>query len=277
MLKQLYLAVVLAAVASAAPAAAELLYPVDVAFDRAGKLFVADHEAHAILAYENEGFRIVAQGPGRPRTPLYGIRHIAPDGDGVFVASDPATMKLYRVSVSGSIEPVPDDDGLVTPWGVAVAPSGDILVVDRVTMKLRRIQKSGEVEDLAQIRAPRAVLFDEEGKIVVLTDRALLRIAGGTASPITTKTPFELPHDAVLHPDGNFYVTDGYARAIWRVSPGGEVTALVQGDPLRSPQGLAVDARGILFVADAHAKAVFSVTPKGELTRLGDEARPKEP
>jgi len=80
--------------------------------------------------------------------------------------------------------------------------------------------------------------------------------------------PFEFPHDAVLHPNGNYYVSDGYARAIWRVTPAGQVTALVQGSPLQSPQGLAVDHHGNLLVADPHAKSILQVSTKGEVKVL---------
>jgi len=264
---------VLAAASLEAPAGAvELVYPVDVAIDSQGTVFVADHEAHALLKLGDTGFEVVAKGEGLPRTPLYGIRHIAPEGPGKpgsFVASDPATMKLYRIDAAGKITAIEDDDRFVTPWGVAVEPSGDILAVDRVTHRLRRVKSGGEVEDVAEIRAPRAVLFDKDGNIIVLTDKNLVRVTGSTTTPIASSPLFEFPHDAVLHPDGNFYVTDGYAKAIWKVAPDGSVSAFLQGDPLVSPQGITVDAKGNLLVADAHAKAIFQITPKGELTRLG--------
>ncbi|MGH9320877.1 MAG: hypothetical protein ACRD21_12290 [Vicinamibacteria bacterium] len=247
----------------------ELLYPVDVAVSADGTVFVADHEAHALLKLEGGSFVTVARDKGLPRTPLYGIRHIAQAKDGKWVASDPATMKLYTIDAAGKIEPVPDDERFVTPWGVAVEPSGDILAVDRVTHRLRRIQGGGKVEDVADIRAPRAILFDKEGAIVVLTDKSLLRVSGSNTTPIIASPPFEFPHDAVLHPNGSFYVTDGYAHAIWQITPDGKASALVKGDPLKSPQGIAVDGKGNLLVADAHAKAIFQVTPKGEVTPLG--------
>jgi sugar lactone lactonase YvrE len=247
----------------------ELVYPVDVAVDSSGAVFVADHESHALLKLENGTFRVVAKGPGLPRTPLYGIRHIAPAKDGKWVASDPATMKLYTIDAAGKTEPVPDDERFVTPWGIAVEPSGDILAVDRVTHRLRRVKSGGKVEDVADIKAPRAILFDKAGAIVVLTDKTLMKVSGNTATPIVSTTPFEFPHDAVLHQNGSYYVTDGYAHAIWQVAPDGKVSALVQGDPLKSPQGLALDGKGNLLVADARANAIFQITLKGEVTRVG--------
>ena len=112
------------------------------------------------------------------------------------------------------------------------------------------------------------ILFDKEGAIVVLTDKSLVKVSGGATTPITSSPPFEFPHDAVLHPNGNYYVTDGYAHAVWQIAPDGSASAFVKGDPLKSPQGIAVDTTGTLLVADAHAKAIFRITPKGELTKL---------
>ena len=246
-----------------------LVYPVDVAVDPDGAVFVADHEAHALLKLEGGAFKTVAKGKGLPRTPLYGIRHIARAKDGKWVASDPATMKLYTIDGAGKIETVADDERFVTPWGIAVEPSGDILAVDRVTHRLRRVKEGGKVEDVADVRAPRAILFDKDGAIVVLTDKTLVRVSGSSTSPIVATPPFEFPHDAVLHPNGSFYVTDGYAKAVWQVSPDGKVAAVVKGEPLKSPQGIAVDGKGNLLVADAHAKVIFQVSLKGEIAPLG--------
>ena len=248
-MKYIDLALCIAFAAPAVSLADELVYPVDVAVDEKGVVFVADHEAHALFKVTDAGLEVVAKGEGRPRTPLYGIRHIAPLSGGGFIASDPATMSLYRIDADGNVVAVADDGGFVTPWGIAVDDSGDFLAVDRVTHRLRRVKSGGEVEDVADVRAPRAILFDKDGTIVVLTDKSLLRITDGSTTPIATSPPFDFPHDAVLHADGNFYVSDGYAKAIWKVTADGAVTSLVQGDPLVSPQGLAIDRQGNLLVA----------------------------
>ncbi len=262
-----FLTVGLVAAATIAPAQ-NLEYPVDVGVNADGVVFVADHQAHALLKLDGGTFQIVAKGEGAPRTPLFGIRHIALDKEGRWIASDPATMKLYRIDAEGTFLVVPDDDGFVTPWGVVVEPSGDILAVDRVTHRLRRVTTDGKVTDVTQVQAPRSVLFDKDGSILVLTDRNLMRVSSGNAEALLKDPPFELPHDAVLHPNGNLYVSDGYAKTIWQIDPQGQISALAQGEPLDSPQGLAVDGEGNLLVADPHARAIFKVNVKGEVSVL---------
>lgn len=267
-MKYLGLALCVAFAAPAVCLADELIYPVDVAVDEKGVVFVPDHEAHALFKVTDRGLEVVAKGEGRPRTPLCGIRHITPLSGGGFIASDPATMKLYRIDAGGNVVAVADDGGFVTPLGIAVDASGDILAVDRVTHRLRRVTSSGEVEEVADVRAPRAVIFGKDGAIVVLTDKNLVRVAEGSTTPIAASPPFEFSHDAVLHADGNYYVSDGYAKAIWKVTADGNVTSLVRGDPLVSPQGLAIDRQGNLLVADPHAKAILRISLKGEITQL---------
>ncbi len=253
----------------AVAATEELIYPVDVAVSAEGQIYVADLEAAALLRWTGAGYEVVARGEGLPRTPLFGIRHIAPLEGGGVVASDPATMGLYRVS-EGAIERIPDDERFVTPWGVAELPSGDLLAVDRVTQRLRRLGRDG-ADDLADIAAPRAILAEGDGSVVhILTDRNVLRLEAGTTTALIQSPPFEFPHDFVRAPDGGFFVTDGYARCIWRVSPEGRVSVLVQGEPLVSPQGLAVLPEGDLLAADAHAGAIFRISMAGEVRPLGE-------
>lgn len=248
--------------------AEELRYPVDVAVGPGGEIYVADIEAAALLRWSGDGFEVVAKGEGLPKTPLFGIRHIAPTRDGAILASDPATMALYRITASGEITAIPDDAGFVTPWGIAIDDSGDILVVDRVTQRLRRVGPES-IEDVATIRAPRAILAESDGSLHVLTDRNVLRMEDGDGTPLVQSPPFEFPHDFVRAPDGGFFVTDGYARCIWKVGPEGRVSVHARGEPLVSPQGMALNADGDLLVADAHARTIFRVTGSGQIVPLG--------
>jgi sugar lactone lactonase YvrE len=244
-----------------------LVYPVDVAVSARGEVYVADPGAHALLKLENGAFRVVARGPGKPRTPLFGIRQIAPTPQGDWVASDPASMRLYRIDRAGQILPLPDDR-LVTPWGVAVDPSGAVLTADRTTQKLRRVAPDGTVTDLASVRAARAILVGKSGALLVLTDQNLFRLVGTQLEPVILHPPFRLALDATLLPDGGYAVTDGYSRTIWRIEADGRTAPLAKGGDLVSPEGIAVAPDGDLLVADPRARAVFRVTLRGEVRIL---------
>jgi hypothetical protein len=66
---------------------------------------------------------------------------------------------------------------------------------------------------------------------------------------------------------GNAYVTDGYASAIWRVTPDGEVSEWLSGKPLFRPVSI-VTRDGKFLVADPWARNVFEISVKGEIRGL---------
>ena len=68
-----------------------------------------------------------------------------------------------------------------------------------------------------------------------------------------------------LDDQGNAYVIDNYAKALWKIDSAGQIAKLVQGEPFKSPVGLCRQGDRFL-VADPHAKAVFSVTFDGMVT-----------
>ena len=106
-----------------------LVYPVDIVANDNGWV-IADFKAHGLLAVDEDGnVATIVQGPGLPRTPLYGTRAIleAPDGDGWLVA-DPGTFALYRVSRDGTLSTITTD--LDIPQGLARFDDNSVLVSD---------------------------------------------------------------------------------------------------------------------------------------------------
>jgi hypothetical protein len=71
-------------------------------------------------------------------------------------------------------------------------------------------------------------------------------------------------------PDGTCYVSDGYAKAVWKIPPGSKPAKWVAGGPLVNPVGLAWKG-GNLLIADPHARAIFAATPNGKTTRVRAE------
>ncbi|MGD8331044.1 MAG: hypothetical protein PVJ49_16560 [Acidobacteriota bacterium] len=274
LLTALLLALAPAAHSSGAlPAASQaaLVYPVDVVSGEHG-IVVADFKAHALLAIDSSGtVSTVAQGPGTPRTPLYGARAVieAPDGDGWLVA-DPGTFGLYRVAADGTLSVITTE--LDVPQGLARFDDESVLVADARggIGAVYRVTLDGVVTVLAEVPSPKGIAPAGDDGFVVVSygERSLYRLGrDGAVSVLHEGAPFDFPHDVAVLPDGDFAVTDGYASAVFRVSPAGEVSVLAQGDPLVNPQGITVGPDGDLLVADPQAGAVLRVGLDGAVAR----------
>ncbi len=248
---------------------AALVYPVDIVVD-GDRIIVADFKAHGLLAVDAEGNTTsIAQGPGLPRTPLYGARAVvaAPDGDGWLVA-DPGTFSLYRVARDGSLSTITSE--LDIPQGLVRFDDESVLVADLRSGigAVMRVTLDGVVTVFAEINSPKGIVADGDDGFVVVShgDRALYRLGrDGRVSTVHAGAPLDFPHDLVRLPDGSFVVTDGYAAALFNVSTSGQVTPFVQGPPLVTPQGIARQPDGVLVVVDPQAGAVFRIHPDGTI------------
>jgi len=256
---------------SARGQAGALAYPVDIVTD-GDRVIVADFKAHGLFAVAADGaVSAIAQGPGLPRTPLYGARAVvaAPDGDGWLVA-DPGTFSLYRVAGDGALSTITSE--LDIPQGLARFDDTSVLVADLRSGigAVLRVTLDGVVTVFAEINSPKGIVADGDDGFVVVShgDRALYRLGrDGRVSTLHRGAPLDFPHDLVRLPDGSFVVTDGYAGALFNVSTSGQVTPLAQGLPLVSPQGIARQADGTLLVVDPQAGAIFRVHPSGTIDR----------
>ena len=106
--------------------------------------------------------------------------------------------------------------------------------------------------------------------VVSRKQRNLISVSmdGKKVTEVLKDSPFLFPNDVVVDGQGNYLVSDGYAKTIWKVSPQGIATVLVKGEPFKNPVGIALEKSGSLLVADPHAKAVFRVSPEGKVTTL---------
>lgn len=248
-----------------------LVYPVDIVADDNGWV-VADFKAHGLLAVDEDGnVAMVAQGPGLPRTPLYGTRAVlqAPDKDGWLVA-DPGTFALYRVGRNGVLSTITTD--LDIPQGIARFDDNSVLVSDLRSGigAVMRVTLDGTVSVFAEIDSPKGIVQDGDNGFVVVShgDRALYRLGrDGSVSTLHSGAPLDFPHDLVRLPDGSFMVTDGYASAVFNVSAAGQVTPFAQGTPLVNPQGIARANDGTLFVVDPQAGAIFRIGTDATVVR----------
>jgi sugar lactone lactonase YvrE len=181
----------------------------------------------------------------------------------------------------------------MTPIGVAIEPSGDVVVADldagsrldfprgslAGTGALYRLPRATGVPAVLSLDCCRwnaaAVTPTPGGELAVVDlgfrvfegDGALVLVDATTGAQraIATSIPLLDPSGVVAEATGTLLVTEATnpqvgTAAILAVEPRtGTVTVLASGHPIVDPRGIAVDAGGDLVVADSAARAVYRI------------------
>ena len=262
-------------VISAPGRAEEMLYPLSVAVAGDDAVLVADRMLPGLLKLQAGKVEVFFQGKKTFRTPLNAVRAVAVASDGTVYAADSATRDVFKF-VDG--QPVPLTQGKIgIPVDIAFDPSGDLIVSDLETQRIWRVPVAGgEPQEVAQLAAPRGLFVDGTGRLWAVAaagEQPLVRIAAdGSIEPVVKERVFEFPHDVVVADDGTAYVSDNYARAVWKVAADGTATKWITGEPLKGPVGLAIRG-GKLLIADPQAKMVWEADSEGKLTPLHPAAK----
>ena len=156
---------------------------------------------------------------------------------------DPVTRQVTTLAGSGDFGWQDGPGNLARfayPAGIAVAPSGTLIVADEQNNRIRTVSADGRVKTLAG-----------DGQ------------AGFRDGP-GDQARFNLPRAVAVDAQGRIYVADSYNHAIRQIDPTGDVTTIAgSGNPgfsdgvgtqalFQYPVSLAVDASGDLYVTDAN-------------------------
>lgn len=255
----------------------DLQYPLSAAVSADNTLYVADRDLPGIWKLDGNGASMFFKASKQLRTPLNAVRCLAVDTDGRLLAGDSATRQLYRFDEPG--KPVPllkNSTGIGIPMSIAVLRDGTLVIAD---LELHQVWKlpavGGEPIKFAAVTGPRGLAVDAQDNIWVAShgENQLLRIsAEGLLEPVIRGRPFEFPHNVAVDAQGVAYLSDGYAKTIWKIAPGGEPEAWLAGEPLINPVGLSWRGDELLIV-DPRAKAVFAVNAEGLLETVTGAAQ----
>jgi sugar lactone lactonase YvrE len=209
--------------------AARFYDPYGLAVDAAGNVFVSERFNHR-------------------------IRKITPAGVVTTVAGSGEIGEVDATGVAASFN---------HPQGLAVAASGDLIVVDTDNQRIRRVTQAGVVTTLA--------------------GSGLASYADGTGPAAS----FFFPYNVALDVDGNAYFGDQYNHRIRKMTPTNVVTTIAGSGAeafadgvgaaasFNYPSGVAVDASRNVYVADYLNSRIRRVSPTGVVTTFAGGAEPE--
>jgi sugar lactone lactonase YvrE len=286
---------------------AQLSWPVGLALDSGGNLFIADAGNQVVRKVSPNGvISTVAKGFDTPEG-------VAVDASGQLYITDYSTDtdscddisyvgRLLKMSpdgttstlLGGTLEPP-----LTQPKGVAVDKSGNVYVADSTAASLLQVSPAGVASTAASFGGAINVAADSAGNLYVTDGRgALVRISadgtrtnlvgngapgdywgdGGQATDAGLNAPFGL----VLDSSGNLYIADSGNNRVRKVTPNGVISTVAgngtfgfsgDGGPataaeLAAPTGLALDSNGALYIADKLNNRIRNVSGDGTISTV---------
>ena len=265
-------------------AAASFNYPIGVAADSSGNVYVADTDNNMIREITPAGVVTTLAGSASSSGSADGTGSgasfhrplgLAVDSSGTVYVADTGNNTIRKVTSAGVVTTLVGTAGAVgsadgtgtaasfnLPTGLAVDGAGNVYVADSMNGAIRKITSAGVVTTLAGTAG-------------------VIGSADGTGASASFNYPFGLAVDGA----GNVYVADTYNDTIRVVTSAGVVTTLagtagVTGSAngtgaaasFRQPFGLAADGAGNLYVADTGNNTIRQITAAGVVTTLAGTA-----
>ena len=261
---------------------AQLRYPLGVAADGAGNLYIADSSNHRVRKVDAAGVITTAAGTGErgyggdggaaEQAQLDSPAGVAVDGAGNLYIADSGNNRVRRVNAAGVIAAVAGtgergyggDGGpavqarLSSPAGLAADGLGNLYIADSGNYRVRKVDAAGVIATVAGT--------GESGSIA----------DGGSA----IQTPLRSPSGVAVDGAGNLYIADENDYRVRKVDAAGVITTVAgtgergyAGDggaataaQLDSPSSVAVDEAGNLYIADTYNQRIRKVDAAGVIT-----------
>ena len=268
--------------------AARFNYPIGVATDASGNIYVTDTENHTIRRITLAGGVVStiagsagqsgsADGTGSAAR-FYAPAGIAVDGSGNLYVADYGNSTIRKITpsrtswsvktlactagVTGKTDGIGSKALFSDPLGIAVDLNGNVYVADTGNQTIRKITPAGTVSTLA---GHTGVIGSDNGigiYATVGTNFVVTNVIG--TNVIGTNAEFDLPMGLAVDSVGNIYIADNANNSIRRITPGGDVTTVVSGlSP--APNGVAVDSAGKIYVTAVNSPYLTVYNPDGSI------------
>ena len=250
-----------------------LYYPLGIAFDKLGNLYIADRGNHRIRRVDTAGTITTVAGTGEGgfsgdggpavRARLDLPTHVALDNSGNLYIADTLNQRIRRVDASGTITTVVT--GIHHPRGMAVDGSGNLYIADTWRNRIRQVDASGTITTFAGTGEPGY---------------------SGDGGP-AVEARLDKPGDVAVDGSGNLYIADTFNSRIRQVDTTGTITTIAgigrgidNGGTgpateavLNTPRGVAVDDSGNVFIADTILDRIKRVDTSGIITTIAGTGR----
>lgn len=244
--------------------AASFKFPIYIALDSNGNLFVSDYDSNAIRKIEPNGNVTTFAGNGSTGTAdgqgtlasFYGPAGLYVDASNNLYVCDRENHLVRKISPSGLVSTFAGNgsnavvDGsklnasFKNPAGVTMDAAGNLYISDYVARNIRKI--------------------DTNGMVTTYAGNGTSGFLDGPAS----SAMFKDVHDVTCDSQGNLYVADLGNRCIRKIYPTGMVATLAGNlgtgfsdgtggqASFTSPYGIGIDVQGRLYIADYGNNAI---------------------
>jgi uncharacterized protein (TIGR03437 family) len=242
---------------------AQLSYPMGMALDASGSLYVADRDANVVRRISGGSITTVASGLNQPFD-------VAIDSRGALYVADTGNHRVVRVGADGSLADVTPGGSLNRPEGIAFDSQDTLYIADTFNGRIRKVAVDGQFSTIAGTGSTGVFSGD-----------------GGPA----VNAAVSLPTAIALDPQGNMYLADFGNARVRKISNGiittvaGSATGapVFEGEAavnvrLAGPTGVAAGRSGAVYFAEGSIGSgsglargdyrVWQVAPTGELRTL---------
>jgi uncharacterized protein (TIGR03437 family) len=252
---------------------AQLLNPMGIAFDAAGAMYVADHDANVVRKITSDGTINTLAGSNGPLRAPFGV---AVDPAGNVYVSDTGNSRIARFSPDGKFTSL-GDGFLNGPEGIALDAGGNLYIADTFNGRVRKLAADGTLSSIAGTGST--------------------GIYSGDNNP-ATNAALSLPTDVTMDRSGNLYIADFGNSRIRTINSGGIITTIA-GSPnapsltegqeainvrLNGPTGVAVDSGGNVYLVESGIGSgtglargdfkVYKISTQGIITALAGNGQP---